>query len=341
MVEDQVRAVIIDPAFLGDTVFDGPLVRALKHRHPSGTVGLVVRPPADRVARRIRGVDRVHVFDKRGRDRGLGGLWRMARELRGEAYTLAYIPHPSLRSVLLAVWAGIPRRIGGPQGFFGRLGLTEHRGAWTGSFVEDRLALLGQGSQPDEMKSISGVIDGPAGDPPAGPARIGLCLGSEWATKRWPIERAAEWCRSLDPTRHRLVLLGAPWEAPLYQALRRAAPEALVSAEDRTGGSLDDLLDALPTCQVVVGGDTGPLHIARAMGIPVVALFGPTSDRLHRFRAEDQVLTVELPCRPCSAHGGKRCPLGHHRCLAELSGDRVHGAVTRILGPSPGAKGPS
>lgn len=326
----DLRAVIIDPAFLGDTVFDGPLARALKLRHPSGKVGLVVRPPSDRIARRLVDVDQVHVFDKRGADRGWRGLRRVAGELAAEGYQEAYIPHPSVRSVLLARLARIPRRIGGPQGAIAGWGLTE-RHPPTGSFVGDRLRLLGPQPQGLDLQSLSGLLVRPPPDPAAPHRRIGLCLGSEWATKRWPIERVAEFCQALDLNRDRLVLLGAPWEAPLYQALREHAPQALATADDQTQGDLDRLIDALGSCQVVVGGDTGPVHLARALGVPVVILFGPTSEARHTFESQDQVLFHPIDCRPCSPHGHERCPLGHHRCLVDLSADRVHGAVVRAL----------
>jgi heptosyltransferase-2 len=334
----DLHAVIIDPAFLGDTVFDGPLARALKRRHPAGRVGLVVRPPSDRIARRLLHVDRVHVFDKRGADRGWRGLKRLAAELAAEGYQEAYIPHPSLRSVLLARLAGIPRRVGATQGTFAGLWLTERHPS-TGTFVTDRLGLLGPDVQGVDLQSLSGLMRRPPPDPTSGPQRIGLCLGSEWATKRWPIARVAELCRALDPSRHRLVLLGAPWESPLFQALREAAPEALASAEDQTQGDLDGLIDALGTCRVVLGGDTGPVHLARALGIPVVALFGPTSEARHAFEAQDQVLFERIDCRPCSPHGHDRCPLGHHRCLVDLSGERVRGAVIRALEHANPARG--
>ena len=110
--------VILDPAFLGDVVFDGPLVRALHAADPSVRVGLLVRPPADAIARRIVGVDRVHCYDKYRADRGLAGLRRIAAELAEARYDTALIPHPSARTTLLARWAGIPRRVGNAASIF-------------------------------------------------------------------------------------------------------------------------------------------------------------------------------------------------------------------------------
>jgi heptosyltransferase-2 len=317
------RALIVDPAFLGDVVFDGPLVAALKRR--GAQIGLVVRPPAEQLAARIRGVDRVHVFDKRGRDAGLSGLSRVAAELRRERYDVALIPHGSVRSAALARWAGIPRRIG----------CSSWPGSWlltdrvesdpAASFVKLRLDLIGEAES-----TLAGtlVAEGAAREK----ARVGFVIGAQWETKIWPLERAVEWVRALDRERVELVLLGAEWERARADALLDAiGGEARRSVVDAVGESVSQLIDRLAGCDVVVGGDTGPLHIARALGVPVIALFGPTPETRHRFAERDALLVVDLACRPCDAHGPRRCPEGHHRCMRELGGDRVLGAVQRAL----------
>jgi heptosyltransferase-2 len=316
-------AVIIDPAFLGDVVFDAPLVRALKAQNPACKVGLVVRPPADAIARSIAGVDRVHIFDKKNKDAGFSGLKRVAAELRAEHYAVALIPHPSVRSTALAYFAGVPKRRGDAPGLFARAFLTEHlRSQKTDSFVRARLRLL-DANAPVEL---AGTFREPP-VPKASKPRIGLVLGSQWATKRWAPERASEFVRALDPARAELVLIGAESERALYTALG-----PLPGAIDAIGGTVDDLLHAIAACDVVIAGDTGPLHIARAYGIPVVALFGPTPESRIDFAPHDRLLTVDLSCRPCSAHGGHTCPEGHHRCMRELSAERVLEATNVLLG---------
>ena len=80
------RVVIIDPAFLGDAVFNGPLIREYKKMKPHGHIGLVVRPPADGLAQKLVGLDEVHLFDKRGVDRGLSGLTRVAERLASRGW---------------------------------------------------------------------------------------------------------------------------------------------------------------------------------------------------------------------------------------------------------------
>lgn len=327
---DPRQVLIVDPAFLGDAVFDAALARAVKQRWPEAEVGLVVRPPAQHLGPFMTYVDRVHLFDKRGQDQGWTGLKRMAARLAELDYDLALVPHPSLRSTWLTARAGIARRVGSTEGWFARRFLTEHREIGSGDgFVKSRLRLLGDDA---EAPTLKGVLHCEVSQPDSGPARIGLVLGSEWATKRWPVRHAATWVRTLNAATQSVVLLGSASETPLFDELRAALAYCSVTLHDQVGGSIDDLVRQIASCQALIAGDTGPLHIARALGVPTVALFGPTDDALHQPSADDRVLTVPVDCRPCSPHGHRQCPKGHHRCLEDLGPESVQAALTEIGG---------
>jgi heptosyltransferase-2 len=328
VVDELPSAVIVDPAFLGDVVFDAPLVRALKERRGAKKVGIVVRPPAHQLAERIAGIDRVHVFDKRGSDRGIRGLLRVAAEIQRENYMAALIPHPSPRSALLAWWAGIARRIGSSEGWIARRTLTEHKPEHpSDTFVSARLRLLGD--ELAEAEELAGTLVNRGAREASGKLRLGLALGSEWETKRWSIDQAAALCASLDRERVQLVLLGAAKEAALYDELGRRTD--LRDAERAVGGSVGELVDRIASLDVLIAGDTGPLHVARALNVSVIALFGPTSEKRHAFAARDVVLKVDIACRPCSAHGDRVCPEGHHRCMRELGAEKAFGALKSRL----------
>lgn len=317
--------VILDPAFLGDVVFDAPLVRALRAADPQLRVGLLVRPPADTLARLIDGVDRVHRYDKYRADRGLSGLRRVAAELAESAYDTALIPHPSARTTLLARLAGIPERIGN-AGWPARLWLTDPRPTIPGdTHVGARLRLLDHPASP----SLYGALRRP-GRPGPGARRIALALGANWATKRWPPERAAPLVQRLVDVGHVVVLVGSEAERPLAEQLRQQLRPG-TSVIDAMGGSLEQLIAHLASCHLVVGGDTGPVHAARALGLPAVLLFGPTPEDAHDMGPTDVVITVALPCRPCDAHGPARCPLVHHRCMRDLDVEQIYAAVERLL----------
>jgi heptosyltransferase-2 len=153
--------------------------------------------------------------------------------------------------------------------------------------------------------------------------RLGIVLGAGHATKRWPLrhweELAGRW-------RGEVIAFVGPGEEHL-------AVEAGVQPWPDT--SLEGLVDGLSTCEVVAAGDTGPLHLAAALGRSVVGLFGPTPIETGFWVWAGQgtaLRSEELSCSPCDLHGTPSCPRGHHRCLEELLPDAVLAALESLAG---------
>jgi heptosyltransferase-2 len=126
-----------------------------------------------------------------------------------------------------------------------------------------------------------------------------------------------------------LVILGGEAERELGEALAGQAGPGVASAAGQF--SLLGSAALLRRAAAVAAGDTGLMHLATAVGTPVIALYGPGVEPLGFFpwRAAARVLEQDLPCRPCSAHGSARCPLGHHRCLRDISPIEVAEALAR------------
>ena len=101
----------------------------------------------------------------------------------------------------------------------------------------------------------------------------------------------------------------------------------------RLRASLEDLPALLERTDVLVGGDSGPMHVAEAVGTPVVALFGPTTAHFgfRPFLPSSRVVERDLGCRPCHVHGGNRCPLLHHRCMKDISVPHVFDTTGLVL----------
>jgi heptosyltransferase-2 len=325
VTEGAVRALVIHPAYLGDTVFLGPAVRALKARWPAGRIALVVTPRGAPVARLLPGCDEVVVFDKRGSDAGPAGLWRTGRRLRAFRPDLALVSHYSLRSGLLGWLSGAPRRPGYAPLCNPRLALDRGR-----PFPERALRLadavgapgepsLGLRAPAEQEAYAEGVL--------AGSARpvVGIVPGAEWPTKRWGPERWADLALRLGGTP---VLLGGPADRELAgEIARRAGP----AVRDTTGNAIEQAIAILARCDVVLGGDTGLVHCARALGRPTVILFGPTHVERHLFGKHELPLSLGLECQPCHDHGPQVCPLGHHRCMVDLGPERVAAAARLLL----------
>ncbi|NMB75877.1 MAG: lipopolysaccharide heptosyltransferase II [Myxococcales bacterium] len=331
---------IVQTAFVGDVIFASPLAQAIKSRHPQARLALVVRAAQAEVASCIPGVDEVVIFDKRGADRGPVGLWRAARRLRGRFDVLLSL-HRSTRSGLLAYLSGIPLRVGFRQGPWR---LAYHRAVpWREAEpapLPQYLRLLEAIGIPAQNPQLR--LQAPPDSPrrieafrlrhpelPPGPW-VALCIGSVWATKRWPAVYFASLAALLSRSGYHALLLGGPGERDIESEIRRAATVEIFSD---VGGTLSDAAALLSGCAAAVGGDSGLAHMARALGIPTVVLFGPTDARAHLFDRRSRPLTAQVKCRPCSRHGPQRCPKGHHDCMRLISPQEVAEAVFDLLSP--------
>lgn len=326
------HVLVLHPGYLGDTIFLGPAVRALKARWPEGKVVLCVTPRGAPVARLLPGCDEVVVYDKRGADRGLRGLWRAARRLRALRPELALVPHYSARAGALALLSGARRRIGYALFCNERVPLDRGR-----PFVDRALSLAACAGAPgdpalalDRPRSLDryaeGVLEG------AGRPVVGLVPGAEWATKRWGAERFAALALELGRAGATVVVLGGPGDRDTAARIRELAGVPLL---DTTGNAIDEAVAILARCDLVVGGDTGLVHCARALGRPALVLFGPTAPARHRFTARERYLALGLPCQPCHDHGPARCPLGHHDCMRLLDPAAVAEAARALLDAPP------
>lgn len=345
-IEQQPPTLVVQTAFLGDVILTTPLLSALAERQ--GPVDVVVTPPALELLAGHPAVRDVIGFDKRGRDRGLAGLWRMGRRLRQAGYARVYLPHRSIRSAALAWLARIPERIG----------FADSPGAWTYTRRVVRPAGVHEVERLMALAGARGEGGGGRGDmsrskreAQAPPVRLGitnshrrqaaewlrsrgvpdgfvaLAPGSVWATKRWPYYR--DLAARLDGP---IVIIGGPEDAAEGQAIAGAAPGRAVNA----AGALPLAVSAalLERARVLVTNDSAPLHLATAAGTPIVAIFGPTVPAFGfgpRGTSDRVVEEGSLSCRPCSHHGPMVCPLGHHRCMREIGVERVIRAATRDL----------
>jgi len=323
-------SLVIQTAFLGDVVLTTPLLAALAKRH--GPVDVVTTPGGAPLLETHPAVRRVLPYDKRGRDRGWGGLRTLAARLRTEGYERAYLPHRSLRTAALALLARVPARIGFHDGwpFF----YTEVRRRPAAGHEADRLLALAEEPAaayapelrptPDDERAAAAALSG-AGI--AGPF-VAVAPGSIWGSKRWP--HYAELARRLS-ARTPVVVVGGPEDAGLGEDIVRAVGRSGGRALNACGKlGLRESAALIARAAVLVTNDSAPLHLATAMQTPIVAIFGPTIPEFGFGPIGPRDVTMGLDglmCRPCSRHGPPRCPLGHHRCMRDLGPDLVADAI--------------
>lgn len=334
------RVLVVQSAFLGDSMLTVPLLRRLKELLPEARLSVLTLPGTAEV---FSGpwADEVLLDDKRGADGGLLGPWRVARRLRGKGFDLAVIPHRSLRSALIARLAGIPRRVGFSTSA-GRFLLTDTVPfSWPMHDLERNLALLlPLGGAAAPAASESRYLEAPPLPPglerlleEAGAGRgarlAGVHPGAAWATKRWLPERYAALCAALRADGLTPVLVGGPADAELAAGI--AAGGRAVDLTGRT--DLKGLKALMGRLSLFVTNDSGPMHLAAAAGVPVVAVFGATTRELGFFPygPGHRVVEAELACRPCGLHGGRDCPEGHFLCMRLVTVAQVHEACRAAL----------
>jgi heptosyltransferase-2 len=333
------KILFLQTAFLGDLVFSTALLHAVARIYPQAEITLLASPRGGGVMAGDRLVKATIIYDKRGREKGLRPLLRLIAKVRGGKYDLVVSPHRSFRSALVARFSGAPVRLGFRSGWGGwayNRGVPFPAGEKRAYLRELKLAASLGGEVPtlrpllfpdarslEEARRL--LARAGAGE---GATLVGLVIGTVWATKKWPTGRFLELGRRLGRrTDLSLVVLGGPGEAAEAAAFR--GDDGFVNLVGQT--TLPQLVAILSLCRVVVGGDTGPLHAATALGVPVVALFGPTDEEQFDFLSPSACLTVDLPCRPCRPHGSRSCPIDDWRCLPEISAAGVAEAIRRIV----------
>ena len=335
------RVVVLQTSFLGDSLLTLPLLRRIKDSLTKANLAVVTLPKHAEVFRGNAWVDEVILDDKRGAHGGLLGLWRIAAFLREKDFDLAVIPHRSFRSAFVAWLAGIPRRVGFSASAGSFLLTDRVPFSWLAHDLERNLALA---------KPL-GAVTGPSmGEeryiaPPrpstalaerlndaglrSGDRLVGVHPGAAWNTKRWDSSRFAELCRRLAKTGLKPVLVGGPGDAALGAEIAQAS-----GAADLTGKTdLADLKALMGMLSLFVTNDSGPMHLAAAAGVPVVAVFGATTRELGFFPygARHRVVEAKLACRPCGLHGGRDCPEGHFLCMRLITVDTVEEACLQAV----------
>jgi heptosyltransferase-2 len=338
------RVLVVQTAFLGDVVLTLPLIEAIHQCFPGARIEVLTVPAHASLLHDQPGVDAVIVYDKRGAQRGLRGLFHMVQCLRAQQYDLVFSPHRSIRSALLVAASGSPQRIGFAQWYTQwAYTATVRRPAVTHEVERNLRLLAALGMSPEsasgrltltvtpEMRQKARTYFADGGVAPAAVV-IGMIPGSQWGTKRWPAERFAALveCLADEPQTH-VVLFGGGQDRPIARDITAACRMPVFDLIGKT--TLQELPAYLERCTVVVSNDTGPMHIAAALGKPVLVLYGPTTPALgfSPYRVRWEEASVPLDCRPCNAHGPQSCPLSHWRCMLDLSVEQVTAGVQRLL----------
>jgi len=323
------RTLVIQTAFLGDVILTLPLLRALKKDTPVQFLGVVITPECADVLEGEESIDRVIVYEKRKKTGG--SFNKIVKEITGEKFSSAFIPHRSFRSALLAWRAGIKTRVGfstSPAAWLYTDRVPHH---YTLPEVQRNLSLLDVCTRDRSIFTewfapvhVKQTHDG---------VRIVISPGTQWKTKMWISERYAEVITFCVSQGWRVDLCGGRNDINVCNEISHSLESPLV-ANHCGKTTIKEMFDIIGDANAVITNDSAPIHIANECGTPVIGIFGPTVPEFGfapRGIYDQVVQTNGLICRPCMIHGGDVCPLGTHLCMKEISTDQVIEALQRVV----------
>ena len=313
------RILVVAPNWIGDALMAQPLLARLRAKRPGVKVDVLAPEWVAPVARRMPEVDEVITAPFRHGPLQLGTRWKLGRSLKRRGYAEAIVLPNSWKAALVPFFAGIPVRSGyvgeGRYGLLNRLyrhpdrRMREHYARLSGDEPSSSLAvprLQVDASRAAATRERFGL-----------PARYAvLCPGAEYGpAKRWPYFQELAQRLPLPA-----VLLGSKNDAPAAQG---------VKGTDLVGKTtLDEAIDVIAGAEFVVTNDSGLMHVAAALDRPLLALFGSSSpEKTPPQSQRARVLWLRPECSPCFE---RACPLGHFRCMRELTVESVLAEAGRL-----------
>jgi heptosyltransferase-2 len=341
--------------WIGDVVMISPALAALRRHYAGARIEVVATPVVAECLRGDPSVDDLIVFERRGRHAGVSGLLRFARQLRGRRFDLSVLFPKAIGAALMAWLARIPVRIGlatdrrgwlltHPVPFCGGLAERHHLEIFlevaraAGCAIDDPSPSFHLGDE-DLAWADAFLSERSAG---RFPFLLALHVGASKRPRGWHRERFAEAAMQIAESRDGgVVLLGAKGDQEeMDQVAARLGTRALNACGRST---IKQMAALIARCSLFLGNDSGPMHLAGALGVPVVAIFGPgdperTAPRTPR-GSEGSVITVSrrYPCSPCRQVFFRECypsPAGKPMCLESIGVDEVVGAAGALLAGS-------
>ncbi len=346
------RIILFSPNWLGDAVMAVPCVEAIRAHVPSATLAVAARTHLAALYEMVAGVDEALRLERAGRFGGWFSALRDARRLREHRFDVAILLPNSFRSAWIARRAGIPERWGYATDARTKL-LTRTsppvRGVHQVEYYQRLLEGLGIAARspsvrlnvPADARDWARGTLMACGWKPGDPL-VGMAPGAAYGgAKQWPAERFAELAVELAQNAVRTVLVGSAGDRAACDEIARIAPGgAAINLCGQT--NLRQLAAVVAECRTFVSNDSGAMHLAAAVGVPVVAIFGSTNEKEtaplpirpaagdpgSAIRMEHAIVATDIACRPCML---RECPIENHPCMTGIDVGRVKGEVLKRL----------
>jgi heptosyltransferase-2 len=332
------RIVVVAPSWIGDTLLAQPLFARLHQKLPALKLDALAPAWTAPVLARMPQIDEVIESPFGHGELKLLDRWRLGRQLRSVRYDQAIILPNSFKSALVPWFADIPLRVGFVgESRYGVLNIRHKLDAEALPLMAERYAKLAEPPDSPPVRPLRAArLEVNQANLVITLSRLGLnrsrqiavlCPGAEYGpAKRWPAGHFAELARALAGRGLAVWLIGSAKDKPVADEIAARCNDAVLNLCGRT--DLGAAIDLMSLASVVVSNDSGLMHVASALGRPLVAIYG-SSSAAHTppLNPAARIVKLDIECSPCFA---RVCPLGHFRCMNELEPARVLAAVDAL-----------
>ncbi|NLX18411.1 MAG: lipopolysaccharide heptosyltransferase II [Desulfobulbus sp.] len=341
------KILIRSTNWIGDAIMTTPAVRTVRENFPDSEITMLVHPWVSDVFRFSPRVDRLMMYEKKGRHKGIRGILKLAAELREKQFDCAILLQNAFEAALLTMLAGIPVRGGYTTDGRGLLlthgvpKINELNKKHEVNYYQRIMQGLGFIPAPNELELyIPGdqidlarkKLREYAGNRAGHVQIIGFNPGAAFGpAKRWPEEKFADLADMLVQKTDAVILLfGSAADKETAAAIKKLAVRASSRIIDLSGKTtLIEAMALIGECDVFVTNDSGLMHVAAALHTPLVAIFGSTDHiATGPFSDNAEVIRRPLPCSPCKK---SQCPEKHFRCMKLIDSQEVCSTVLRML----------
>lgn len=335
------RILVTKLGSLGDLILAVPSLRMIRKKFPKAFIALLVDPRWYGIMKLCPYLDEVWTFDRQRKQGRWGRLLKLAKRFQAERFDLSVDLQNNFKTHLLAYRAGIPLRYGHERGLSSRL-LThraepvpmpvppvEHQFKLLNllgiSELDDKLELW---VKEEDKKRIHSLLEDAWVNDTQRLIAFSLAASPGWPTKNWPVEHYMNLAVKLGTQMNaRIFLLGDEKAKPLADRFNQEDFPFVTNLVGKT--SLQELIALIARMDLVVTGDSAPMHIAAALRTRFVALFGPTDSNRHLPPAKHyKVFQKDIPCAPC--YSG-RCKAKEFSCLPAITVEEVFQAVKELV----------
>lgn len=327
------KILLIRLSSLGDIVLTTPAIRAIRLHHPNAYIAMLVAKQSSCILQHNPHLNEIIHFDRIARNKDTGEMYRILRILRKQKFSLSIDFQRKFRSEILMYLSGATERVG--KGILSTIRVPESGNKHATEHYFDLLHAAGipaedrqlevfvhesERSKANQLFKHEGIIEGDL--------TIGLFPGAGWKLREWMPERFATIGDKLVTTFNaKVVIFGGPTDVDLVNHIVNTMDEYAYNFAGKL--NLRDLASCVEKCDLFISNDTGPMHIATAVGTPTVALFGPGNH--IRFQPIGDIHTLlrhDVPCSPCKQFTGK-CK--NNICMKGITVDDVWESICRIL----------